>query len=63
MSNIITASFTNYYKAVTEPSWLIDHGMQLQISGIDLPSTFEAHFSNSKQVDAKRAIGTDGIGG
>lgn len=61
MDNIITASFSNFYKVTTDPSWLIDHGMQLQISGIDLPSTFEAHFSNSKQVDAKRAIGTDGI--
>lgn len=60
-SNIIVAIIGDYWKAETAPSFLIDHGMQLQIMGVELPHVFEAHFSNSKKTDAKRQIGTDNV--
>lgn len=60
-SNIILAVIGDYYKVTTVPSFLIDHGMQLQISGIDLPEVFEVHFSNSKRTDAKRQLGTNNV--
>ena len=59
--NVIQATFDGFYKVRTEPSWFIDHGMQLQISGVDLPAEFECHFSNSRNVAAKRQIGENGI--
>ena len=59
--NIIVAIIGDYYKAETAPSFLIDHGMQLQIIGVELPHVFEAHFSNSRKMDAKRQIGTDNV--
>ena len=55
--NLIQATFDGFYKTYTEPSWFIDHGMELSISGIDLPDEFECHFSNSRSVAAKRQIG------
>lgn len=59
--NVIQATFDGFYKTYTEPSWLIDHGMELSISGIDLPDEFECHFSNSRSVAAKRQIGENGV--
>ena len=59
--NVIQATFDGFFKTCTEPSWLIDHGMELSISGIDLPAEFECHFSNSRSVAAKRQIGANGI--
>ena len=59
--NVIQATFDGFYKTCTEPSWFIDHGMELSISGIDLPAEFECHFSNSRSVAAKRQIGQNGI--
>lgn len=59
--NVIHATFDGFYKVMTAPSWFIDHGMQLQISGVDLPAEFECHFSNSRSVAAKRQIGENGI--
>lgn len=59
--NVIQATFDGFYKVMTAPAWFIDHGMQLQISGIELPVEFECHFSNSRSVAAKRQIGENGI--
>ena len=59
--NVIQATFDGFYKTYTDPSWLIDHGMGLSISGIDLPDEFECHFSNSRSVAAKRQIGENGV--
>lgn len=59
--NVIQATFDGFYKTYTDPSWLIDHGMELSISGIDLPDEFECHFSNSRSVAAKRQIGENGV--
>lgn len=59
--NVIHATFDGFFKTCTEPSWFIDHGMELSISGIDLPAEFECHFSNSRSVAAKRQIGENGV--
>ena len=61
-TNIIVAQFKNgQKKAVTHPAWLIDHGMVLSIEGVELPTDFEAHFSNSRNsVAATRVIGHEG---
>lgn len=59
--NVIQATFDGFYKTCTEPSWFIDHGMELSISGIELPAEFECHFSNSRSVAAKRQIGENGV--
>lgn len=59
--NVIQATFDGFFKTCTEPSWFIDHGMELSISGIDLPAEFECHFSNSRSVAAKRQIGENGV--
>ena len=59
--NVIQATFDGFYKTCTEPSWFIDHGMELSISGIDLPAEFECDFSNSRSVAAKRQIGENGV--
>lgn len=59
--NVIHATFDGFFKTCTEPSWFIDHGMELSISGIDLPAEFECHFSNSRSVAAKRQIGANGV--
>ena len=59
--NVIQATFDGFYKTCTEPSWFIDHGMKLSISGIDIPAEFECHFSNSRSVAAKRQIGENGV--
>ena len=59
--NVIQATFDGFFKTCTEPSWFINHGMELSISGIDLPAEFECHFSNSRSVAAKRQIGENGV--
>ena len=59
--NVIQATFDGFFKTCTEPAWFIDHGMELSISGIDLPAEFECHFSNSRSVAAKRQIGENGV--
>ena len=59
--NVIQATFDGFFKTCTEPSWFIDHGMELSISGIDLPAEFECHFSNSRSVAAKRQIGANNV--
>ena len=59
--NVIQATFDGFFKTCTEPAWFINHGMELSISGIDLPAEFECHFSNSRSVAAKRQIGENGV--
>lgn len=60
MSNIIKVIITGGATQVEAPSaWLYNHGMILQVEGIDLPSTFEADFSNNKKDEAIRVIATN----
>ena len=62
MTNIITACFGGTRFTNTRPAWLIDHGMVLQIKGVELPETYEVDFSNSKAETATRVLGgPDGV--
>lgn len=62
MTNIITACFGGTRYTNTRPAWLIDHGMVLQIKGVELPDVYEVDFSNSKAETATRVIGgPDGV--
>ena len=60
--NIINAAFVrNGVTIRTLPVYQFDHGMILQISGLDdLPSTFRADFANTETGQSKSVIGTDG---
>lgn len=44
--NIAYAVFENSSKAVTNALWQYDYGQALQISGVELPGSFEVHFCN-----------------
>jgi hypothetical protein len=44
--NIAYAVFENCNKAVTNALWQYDYGQVLQISGVELPETFEVHLCN-----------------
>jgi hypothetical protein len=44
--NIAYAVFGNCNKAVTNALWQYDYGQVLQISGVELPETFEVHLCN-----------------
>jgi len=46
MTNIIQAVFDTSKSVQTQKLWKIDHGMQLQIVGIDLPASYQVHFAN-----------------
>lgn len=60
MSNIIKTIITGGETHIeTPPAWLYNHGMILQVEGIDLPSTYEVDFSNSKKESAIRVIATN----
>lgn len=62
MTNIITACFGGTRFTNTRPAWLIDHGMVLQIKGVELPDVYEVDFANSKAETATRVLGnTDGV--
>ena len=62
MTNIITACFGGTRFTNTRPAWLIDHGMVLQIKGVELPDVYEVDFSNSKAETATRVLGNaDGV--
>lgn len=46
IDNIAYAVFGNCNKAVTNALWQYDYGQVLQISGVELPETFEVHLCN-----------------
>lgn len=62
MDNIIRAVFCGSRYTTTKSAWLIDHGMVLQIKGVELPEVYEVDFSNSKTEKATRVLGNaDGV--
>ena len=61
MNNIVTASFLNSRETMTAPLYQYDYGISLQITGVELPQTFEAHFSNYELGESTTQIGTNGI--
>lgn len=49
MSNIIIAHFAeNSHAAQTEPLFQYDYGQLLKFEGLELPASYEVHFSNSR---------------
>ena len=60
--NIINAAFCGTSYITTRPAWLIDYGMVLKLSGIELPEVYEVDFANSKNETATRVLGgPDGV--
>lgn len=59
--NIVTAYLWNSRTATTAARYQWNYGQVLRINGVDLPHSFQAHFSNTPIVGtAKTFIGTDG---
>ena len=50
MNNITKAVFNNTRSIVTPFLWQYDYGQILQIEGIELPETYEVHFSNQAEA-------------
>lgn len=47
-NNIITAAYSSSNITYTKPAYQYDYGMILKFSGIELPQTYEVHFSNTE---------------
>lgn len=65
MSNVITAVLTEgcVTTSATAPAYQYDYGQILQITGIDLPTAYQVHFSNNRNSgDSITMIGNaDGV--
>ena len=61
-TNIVTAVFVDdRTDARTIPIWQYDYGQILQISGVELPTPFQVHFSNTPaEGESVLALGEDG---
>ena len=58
--NMIKAAFTRgSHKVQTEPLWQYDYGQVLKITGLELPASYEVHFSNAPDGVATTSIGND----
>ena len=56
--NVIEAKFSSRdRKCVIGPLWQYDYGQILRITGIDLPESYEVHFSNDPRGVAKSIPG------
>ena len=56
--NVVKAQFTRGSNKVgTLPLWQYDYGQILQITGLDLPTNYEVHFSNQEHGQSKTMIG------
>lgn len=55
--NIITAIYNEEGRYHTTPVYQYDYGQVLQITGVELPSAYEVHFSNSVHCNASVHIG------
>lgn len=62
--NIITASFNGQRTIYTKPVYQYNYGQVLQITGLNLPMAFEAHFTGVEKGKTVPVIGSceDGIG-
>lgn len=59
--NVVTAYLGNNRATTTAGRYQWDYGQVLRIEGINLPYSFQAHFSNTPRLGtSKTAIGTDG---
>ena len=60
--NIIRADTWRGDQCRTLPVWQYDYGLTLLVEGIDLPTAYEVHFSDTAQTPAYTQIGTaDGV--
>ena len=60
--NIVRAVFGSSMTTRTEAVWQYDYGLTLLVEGIDLPTAYEVHFSDTAQTPAYTQIGTaDGV--
>lgn len=59
-TNIVTAAFVEGRRDTkTSPIWQYDYGQILDVAGITLPGTWEAHFSNAPKIGTTTvSIGT-----
>lgn len=57
-TNIVTAAFSGR-QTRTDRLWQYDYGQILRIVGLELPETFEVHFSNSRGGTAKTSVGSN----
>lgn len=58
--NVVIAAFQNgNYSARTDPVWQYDYGLVLRITGVELPSAYEVHFSNDPLGFSKAQIGDE----
>lgn len=55
-TNIITAAFGASQIVTTDPAWYMDSGMVLEITGLDLPSSYQVHFSNTPEIGDALAV-------
>lgn len=58
-NNIVTAAFSGGRKTRTDRLWQYDYGQILRIVGLELPETFEVHFSNDKGGTSKTSVGSN----
>lgn len=59
--NVVSAYLGNSRTATTAARYQWNYGQVLRINGIDLPHSFQVHFSNTPKVGtATTSIGTDG---
>ena len=57
--NTVTASFVGGITAKTDFLWQWDYGQILIVSGLDLPSVFEVHFTNKMYGETVTVLGQD----
>lgn len=59
---VIVAKFGKTKFATTAPQWRYNHGQRLRFENVELPATYEVHFSNSLTGEAKTSLGdADGV--
>lgn len=56
-SNMHKTSFGALREIKARPLWQYDYGQKMQFVGIDLPETYEVHFSNTPHGEATTSIG------
>ena len=62
MTNIVSVKPITYGVKSTRPLYQYDYGQILQFTGLDLPTAYEVHFSNSETGEATPILGgTDGV--
>lgn len=63
MGNVIKVSFGANRQAKTRPLWQYDYGQKILLCGIDLPQTYEVHFSKSESAGTAVTMlgGEDGV--